>query len=312
MQPDQWQGRWREKAFSNTPRAVPLSVRLCILLGGFLPQLGWVFVGFGGMIVWIFGGTQALHNLVFFSSELREVEGTVVSVVNTNFMLNEQPIYAYHYTYEVGAVSCDGVTKALGGAYEEGDAVLVEYAVADPDRSRIRGLAINMALDLCIVPILPIVGLCFITVGVRKRIKGARLLRHGEMAVGKLIGQKPTNKQVNGQTVYIFTFRFTAADKQSYKVVAKSHMRESFSGEDPEDLPPPREGDKPSGIREPLLYNPKDPHDAVLLDDLPGEPRINERGHIKSRRPAGLMSLIIPGLTILGHGTWLLHVLEVF
>ena len=312
MQRDQWQRRWQETAFSNTPRAVPLSVRLRILLGGFTPQFGWYFVGFGGIFVWIFGGSQALHNLVFFSGELREVEGTVVSVVKTNTSVNEHPIYAYHYTYEVGTSSCEGVTKAFGGAYDEGDVVPVEYALADPDRSRIRDLSVDAGWGICIAVIFPIIGLCFLSTGVRKGIKGARLLRHGELAVGELVAKEPTNVRINDQTVWKFTFCFVAAGGQSCEVVAKTHKTERFAGEeDPGHEQHAHDAEKSSAIREPLLYNPMNPHDAVLLDDLPGGPRINERGEIEGRFACVVFNLVIPGLTVFGHGAWLLHVLEV-
>jgi hypothetical protein len=57
---------------------------------------------------------------------------------------------------------------------------------------------------------------------------------------------------------------------------------------------------------EPLLYDPLLPSYAVMLDDLPGSPRIDDAGNIKCKSPAAaILLLIIPLATLLGHGTYL-------
>ena len=57
---------------------------------------------------------------------------------------------------------------------------------------------------------------------------------------------------------------------------------------------------------EPLLYDPMRPAYAVMLDDLPGNPRINDNGNIQAGPASGtIMLLIIPLATIIGHGMYI-------
>jgi len=170
-----WPGRY----LFGPPRAVPVSVRLRLLLGGFNNQFGWLFFGFGMVFVWLFGGSDALHNLAFFHGKLATVQGTITAVVKTNFSINDSPVYEYQYTYSVDGISCQGATKAFGDKFQDHDHVTIEYAVSDHTRSRIQGLSINTGGGLLIGAIFPVIGLVFIALGIRKGIKGARLLRNG-------------------------------------------------------------------------------------------------------------------------------------
>jgi hypothetical protein len=288
---------WGNRGLSGPPRSVPLSVRLRILFGGFGNQFGWFFFGFGMIFVWVFGGTATLHDLVFFSGDLAVADARITDVVETNVTIDERRVYEYQYAYRVDDIALDGATQAMEGKYHVGDRVVVEYPVRSHERSRIRGLSISDDWVALVCTIFPLIGLIFIFFGVRKGFKGARLLRHGKQATGVLISTEPTNCKVNEQMVYKFTFRFKADDARTYEVVARTHVTERFARMD--------------SYREPLLYNPWKPSDAILLDDLPGGPRINENGEIHGTSLSMLRLLIIPGVSCIGHGLWFLHVLEV-
>jgi hypothetical protein len=61
---------------------------------------------------------------------------------------------------------------------------------------------------------------------------------------------------------------------------------------------------------EPLLYEPMNPSYALMLDDLPGGPRVDEDGYIKTKSPIftvirAIVSLTIPAAVIIGHGTYI-------
>ena len=159
-----------------------MSVRLRILLGGFNNQFGWLFLGFGLVFVWVFGGSSALHDLAFFSGELAVTEGTVSAVIETNVSLNDETIYKYRYSYVVDNVTYTGVTKAFRGRYKEKDNAVVEYSVRDHGRSRIQGLSISTGMAFLIALLFPLVGLIFISLGVRKGLRGGRILRDGKQA----------------------------------------------------------------------------------------------------------------------------------
>jgi hypothetical protein len=298
--------RYPRRTLGDPPRDVPLSVRLHILLGGFNNQFGWLFFGFGLVFVWVFGGSNALYDLAFFRGELSIADGKVSAIVETNVSINDSEVYEYQYTYDVDNASYAGKTKAFGGEYVENDSVVVEYVVKDHGRSRIKGLSTGSG-GVWLAGIFPLVGLCFMAFGIRKGVRGRRLLRDGRQATGELISQESTNAEVNDQTVFKFTFGFTADDGRSYEVIAKTHVVDRFAGENIEG----DEEEQVTAVREPLLYSPYNPRDAVMLDDLPGGPRIGKGGEIVGPVVAWIPCLVIPLVTVIGHGYWFLHVLEV-
>jgi hypothetical protein len=48
----------------------------------------------------------------------------------------------------------------------------------------------------------------------------------------------------------------------------------------------------------------------VLLDDLPGSPRIGDTGDIEAHVLAAMPTLLLPAITVGGHLCWALYVLE--
>ncbi|TBR20536.1 hypothetical protein EPO15_12865 [bacterium] len=131
----------------------------------------------------------------------------------------------------------------------------------------------------------PLIGLTFISIGLRKGLRGIRLLRRGMTASGKLVSKEATNTSINKQRVYELTFEFTAADGKRYRAKASTH--------EPDTLEDDRE--------EPLLYDPADPNISVLLDDLPGRPRLDDESVTRTRDGSVWPLLFVPGLAILGH-----------
>jgi len=49
---------------------------------------------------------------------------------------------------------------------------------------------------------------------------------------------------------------------------------------------------------EPLLYDPENPDDAVMLDEAPSRPRFDESGALVARPVAALLAMILPALVI--------------
>ena len=93
------------------PRTIPLSVTLSLLFGGWLNQVGWGLVAFGGIFAWIFAGNSELSSLYYFRGEIRTVAGTVTGVEKTGFSTGGggrryrssgrrgKPIYEVRYRY---------------------------------------------------------------------------------------------------------------------------------------------------------------------------------------------------------------------
>ncbi|MHC4692645.1 MAG: DUF3592 domain-containing protein [Planctomycetota bacterium] len=283
---------------ARPPRSVPLSVRLRVLFGGFLNQFGWIFFGFGLIFVWAFTLNADLTGWYLFRGQLDTTEGKTIDCTKTLF--NEggskhskgTPVYAIRYAFTAAdGTEYIGLSYVTGKQFKQGQAVTVEYPQGKPQTSRIKGMRQKPVGLFGIFPaVFPMIGLLFIIGGMRKGIKANRLLTLGEQTTGKLKSKERTNTKVNKKIVYKLTFEFNTLEGMTYEVLVKTH--ETGKLEDQEE--------------EPLLYNPMRPSYAVMLDDLPGNPRINENGNIQAGSAAGtIMLLIIPLATIIGHGIYI-------
>jgi hypothetical protein len=170
--------------------------------------------------------------------------------------------------------------------------VNVEYLSGVPSISRVEGMRRTLFGPWAVFPIIfPLVGLAFLYSGIKYGLKANRLLSQGRIAFGKLASSESTNTRINNRPVIKLTFSFRANDGDEYEVMAKTHQPEDLRDEE----------------QEPLLYDDKDPSYAVLLDDLPGLTEFDSSGKLL---PAGVletaMTLILPSLTLFGHGIYLL------
>ncbi len=140
-----------------------------------------------------------------------------------------------------------------------------------------------------IVVIFPTVGLCSVLVGLRRGLKAIGLLKRGMPAKGTLVNKEITNTKLNNNTVYKLTFEFTDNNGQTHEAVAKTHQPNLLEDDD----------------LEPLMYDPLNPAHAILIDHLPGSPRINKMGEIRDPGMlASLVTLVLPMVAIIGHGTY--------
>lgn len=286
---------------AEAPREVPLSLRCRLMLGG-LAQFGWVFFGIGMIFVWIF---VPAADLSFFTvrGPLTTAEGVVTRVERT--MMNEgggehnsgTPVYAYHFTYTLPQGSeYEGISYATGRRHSSGAQVKVEYAPGAPDSARIKGMRRNLMPPLILFVLLfPLVGLGFVVFRLWKGVRQTRLLRHGSLALGQLVNKQATQTRINDQTVYKLTFEFADLSGTTQKMTVRSHMPETLEDDD----------------RERLLYDPTRPQDAVLWDNVPGSPEVDERGQLKPTAGSALVVMIIPALSIIGHTVWGLFTLGV-
>jgi hypothetical protein len=270
------------------PRRVPWSVRSQLLLGGYSNQFGWVFFGFGMILMWVFGFKADLSAVLFALGRVETAPGVVTAVEQTNASENDRLIYAYTYSFRVERLEkqYQGVSYTTGHEFGPEQEVVVEYLADYPTLSRLEGArrAYFSPWAFCFVSIIPLMGLGLIAFGLRNGVKASVLLAKGKIGRGVLKSKRATNVEVNECPVYKLTFEFTADDGRCYEVVTKTHQVERLQDD----------------AEERLLYHPTNPADAVLLDNLPGAPDIDERGQIRplSLR-SGLRVLIVPVVAIL-------------
>lgn len=274
----------RGENLARPPREIPLSLKVQVLLGGVLSQMGWGFFGFGMIFVWVFGSSPA--EWFAFSGELGQVTTTVTRAEETSAEVNEEDVVVYYYTYEVDGQSYDGRSYTTGWRYDEGDTVTVEFPVDNPAKSRLSGARPNMfpPFATLFVIIFPAAGLFMMVPALRGGLRGLSLLRSGELAYGRLLKQEPTGVTINDEPQIAMTFEFTPAGHHT-RFTAVCKTCDTTSLEDEEE--------------EPLLYLPTDPNFAVLLDGLPGSPLIDSRGQFQASRPGAAAGVcIIPALAL--------------
>lgn len=277
---------------AGPPRSVPLLVRAKVLLGGFHTQFGCAFVGFGMVFVWTFTLNADLTSWYHLRGRLETAQGTVLRSQKTSLSEDDTPIYANHYSFTgPDEVEYKGVSYATGRELNEGRKVRVEYRPGKPLMSRIKGMRRSPIGLFGLGPVIfPLAGLSFMIVGLRRGIRGNRLLKIGRQATGRLKSKVRTGEKINDRNVYKLTFEFTTTDGTSHEAIGKTHMPAKLEDE----------------AAEPLLYDPRRPSYAAMLDALPGSPRIDENGKIRAGSAgAALVCLVLPIVTVLGHAGYI-------
>jgi flagellar motor switch protein FliG len=114
------------------------------------------------------------------------------------------------------------------------------------------------------VVLFPLIGLAFLTFGVRTGRKAARLLADGMPSVGTRIREEATNVRINNRTVMKYFYEFPAEDGNVYEATASTPQADTLAAKE-----------------QPLLYNPANPGDATLIAHLPYRPQVDELGQFK-------------------------------
>lgn len=281
---------------SRAPRPVGPTLTIRVMFGGVLSQLGWIFLGFGLIFVAAFQPGAGMAAVARFSGDLASGQGMVTGWRRLNLSINDQPVYETSYAFEPGDGSrYSGASYETGSHRNRGDAVPIEYRADDPAVSRIEGMRSTPGgLGVSFVYVFPLIGLVFVLFSIHRGLRARSLLAIGRLGHGTLLSKEPTNTTVNNQRVYKLTFEFEAEDGMTYQAVAKSHLPARLEDE----------------AQERLVYDPRRPADAVLLDELPARPKITRDGHFVAdgtgQTVLALLNLVVPGLTLLGHGTYYL------
>jgi hypothetical protein len=278
---------------SPPPRAVPLDLSIRVVLGSILGQVGWFLVGFGFIFVWAFDADGAVASVFRFMGERSVAEGTTTGWRELNLSINDEKVFETSYVFEADGGSFTGASYATGYYVPEGVLVTVEHRASDPSVSRIEGMRASAAgVVIAFVFIIPLIGLAFVRSGLRSGLRARRLLAEGQLAQATLQSKEGVVES-NKSTMYELIFHFTADSGGAHEVVTRT--------------PDPRRLEDDETER--VVYDPRHPSDAVLIDDLPGSPAIDARGNFVAGGARGvtlaLLALALPIATILGHGLFL-------
>ncbi|MDC0358088.1 DUF3592 domain-containing protein [Oligoflexia bacterium] len=281
-------------------RLLPPLVKFSTLCGGFLNQFGWFFLGIGMIFAWLFVGNSDLRSL-FIYGPVDIVQGTIKAYRDTGASeggggsSDGDPVYKSFFEFTYQGELHDGVSYNTGTRPVTHRLTEIEVPEGRPDLAIVRGER-RAIFDLwaCCVLIFPGVGLGFLAFGFRRSRKALRLLRVGEVAEAKFVRKEATYANINNQPVYRVMFEYQARDGQTYSFWDKTHEIELL-----EDDPLER-----------LVYDPHNPENAMLFDVIPGKPTLTLTGQVQAAKGAALL-FVIPGVSILGHGAYLMHWLKI-
>jgi hypothetical protein len=254
---------------------------------------GWIWFGFSMIFFWLFA-VDADYSPLYLWSGAERTTGRIVAVTDTGWKQGESdsgtPIIAYEYTY----TTPDGHTykkvyKAVGFDAKEGDNVPIEYWRYWPVLSHI-AMASSGGFPWFVGPFVSLfllIGLALIIASIRGGQATIRLLQSGQAAYATLKSQ--TRIQGSEHDRYKLTFEFVGRDGQTYTVESTVSNPEDSALTDQR--------------RELVLYQPDDPSKAQLLDEITGNPVIDDNGLIQlSNTWVGILGIMLALIVIGIHG----------
>jgi len=289
----------RLDTIQDPPRDVPLALGLRALFGGMFSQMGWFFLGFGLIFVWTFAVNVDFSGPLRLITRQVETRGQVIAVEDTSLREGGDddtpgtPIYRLVYRFAgPGGRNLEGASFSVGTDLQPGDPVRVEYAASNPENSRIVGLRqAPIPLFGLFVVVFPLIGLVMVVYSLMEGIKAIQLLRGGVRAQATLLSAEPTSMTVNNRLVVRLTFDFTDADGGLHELSSRTTHPELLQDQQSETV----------------LYDPRQPDYAVMLDALPGSPRLTPDGRLQIEAPHTAYALaIVPALTVIGHAAYLI------
>ena len=294
------------RQIASPPRPVPLSLRAAAM-SGFKVTAGTIFVAAGMTLVSYMGVPLTWRDLAFsFVGPVVSTRATLLAAEPTRFaftrsssrFVGSTEVTRYRYRFkDASGTLRDGRSYRIGEAVTrdgpDGREIDIEYASSWPSLNRVAGGALSpvpLVFNTIDIPI----ALAFLLLfrGVRAGFRRVRLLRCGTVALGRVVSRRVNNsdrplkpsEQVNAVDIEV---AFTADGGQAVTLTERIVDRANEAGDQPE---------------EPVLYDPANPHTAMLLDVCPGEPTPGADGQWQSPGPRGL---IVVGLLLLVHASWI-------
>lgn len=276
------------------PRPVALGARVAVLFGGSLSQIGWLLLGFGMLFFWIFVWNSELFSGIAFIGGTQVAEGQIQRVETTGASENDTQVLALTYTFRADdGRAYRAVGYITGGDWHSGAGVRVEYLSRDPSVSRAQGLRRKLfGTGGAWAGVFPLIGLVMVLVSLKGGLRANWLLGNGCLAYGKLVGAVPTGTTINSRPLVAVTLEFHTSGGIVRRTVSKTTQPETLE-------------DEPAEM---LLYDRGNPSDAVTIDSLPGLPDVLPDNRIVLRAPEAVWrTIILPTLTVVGHGGYLLY-----
>ncbi|MEA3452569.1 MAG: hypothetical protein U9Q83_11810 [Bacteroidota bacterium] len=106
---------------------------------------------------------------------------------------------------------------------------------------------------LLFIGIFPVIGFLMLFFGIKKRLRYLNILQVGRVTFGVYNRRETTGSSVNEQAVFRLFFDFKADDGNMYQAHGETHKTYRLEDEQ----------------LEPLVFNPENPSEAIMIDALP-------------------------------------------
>jgi hypothetical protein len=255
------------------------------LLFGGLGTFAWLWLAAGSGIGSFFLRNADLTSWLRFGGALTSVAGVSTGCSRTNASEGGTksgggtPIFANAYRFDADGEQLDGVSYATGTCLDAGTEVVVEHPPGQPRSSRIAGMRRAIfGPGVAFVLIFPVAGLGLVGVSLWQGRRELRLLRHGKLAMGTLLGVDPTNVSVNRRQVMKARLAIVTDTGARQEVQVRTTSPELL-----EDDPQER-----------ILYDPASPRRAVAWDLLPKGTSVDTAGQLEGSQPLRTLALLLP------------------
>ncbi|MBN2893834.1 MAG: hypothetical protein JXL97_18335 [Bacteroidales bacterium] len=241
---------------SKPARNVSAGIKISVLFGGVLVFIGITFtlVGIGTLIPF---AMMVDFSDLKFSDKDPVTNCEITDVRGTNSYSNDIQVFEYNYEFYAEG------KKITGKSFQPGNHEIydphVQYLKDNPETSRLVGMN-NGAFPvwvLLFLLIFPAVGILMLVFGMKKRILYLKILNVGKVTFGTFNRMEATGASVNDNRVYKMFFDFVADDGKAYFAVGETYQTYKLQDE----------------TYEPLIYNPANPNEAVMIDSLPASVR---------------------------------------
>lgn len=275
-----------------TPRPLPWTLAVQLLVGGGRAQFGFFLAGFGLFLFLVSAPRTDLSGWWRFSSAA-STEGTVVETSRTPDVSRRSrwpraaTLQTIRYTYLPDGGEHQAATSyQWGGFRSAGDTVTVQYDLDDPAVSRIRGTWRDACPPWMVFSILlPVVGGMLLAPRIRTGRRALVLAREGSVTTASFWSREDSWSFLGSTPRQHLQYRYRPPE-------ASDDLFVEWEGADPVVLS--------DGPETPVLYLPDRPEESLLLLTLPAPFRLDEDGGFHALRPErGYLDLVLPILSAL-------------
>lgn len=238
-------------------RKLSFRTKLGLIISSFIPVFGLIFFAFGCMMFFL-ELSQADKNEVRLLFGKTETKGKIVAIEKTDETEYYQTVKKYTYSFDFEGRTYTGTSYDWEKKNKKNDIVTIQFKKRKPEISHMKGArrTKSSAKILFFAAIFPTVGFLIILISTLKVFRQIKIIEYGKIAYGTIY-KITKNSFVKGKPIYSAHFNFKADDGKRYKTIASTREIEKLKDEE----------------KEPILYMPENPKNAILVDTLPNNIR---------------------------------------